>query len=379
MTDHAEIPFEPSPKQPWGSNPTGLPSARVLARLGLLSVSLLAIAAATKATMFRVPQNEVGYISRFGQVRNPQAGPLMPGLHFKMPFADTSDTISVSTDTVKIPAMKAFTRDTQEVTLQLSLTYNIPSNAAYFLLFEVGRAGNVDISHNLDAIANDRVRSIVSRRDVTELAGEGRERVIDEIKTVIAAELKRIFRVNVHDVQIPTFDFSPQYKEAINRATLVRAQRLQAEQDRERAKIDVETSIVKAKGDADQQFAKAEGAARAQIMQAKQDLERAKIDGDTALVKAKRDADTQFTLAESTARAQVVQAKAEAEGTKLRGDADASAIKAKIEAAGGVDGYARQLQAQAALKWQGNLPQIMGANSGQMPMIMPLQFDSKGK
>jgi hypothetical protein len=49
----------------------------------------------------------------------------------------------------------------------------------------------------------------------------------------------------------PTLDFSTQYKEAVNRATLARAQRVQAEQDRERAKVEAETIIVKAKGEAD--------------------------------------------------------------------------------------------------------------------------------
>jgi regulator of protease activity HflC (stomatin/prohibitin superfamily) len=45
------------------------------------------------------------------------------------------------------------------------------------------------------------------------------------------------------------------------------------------------------------------------------------------------------------------------------GEADASAIRAKIEAAGGVDGYTRKLQAQAALNWKGGLPQIMGTEA----------------
>ena len=174
---------------------------------------------------------------------------------------------------------------------------------------------------------------------MTALAGEGREKIVDEIKATIAAELKRLFKVEVQDVQIPTLDFSGQYKEAVNRATLARAQRVQAEQDRERARVEAETVVVKAKGEADSQYARAEGQARAQL----------------------------------------VQARAESEATKLRGDADASAIRAKIEAAGGVDGYTRQLQAQASLNWKGNLPQIMGAGSGQFPLILPIQLDEKAR
>jgi regulator of protease activity HflC (stomatin/prohibitin superfamily) len=319
--------------------PTRLGAVRINGRVLLLGASLIALAAIANASWFRVRQNEVAYVTRFGQVVNPQAGPLQPGLHFKLPLADEADTISISTDTVKMPVMKAFTRDTQEVTLQLSVTYNVPPAAAYFLLYEVGRAGNVDIAYNLEAVANDRMRSIVSRRDVTEIAGEGRERIVEEIKTIIAAELKRLFRVEVKDVQVPTLDFSNQYKEAVNRATLARAQRVQAEQDRERARIEAETVIVKSKGEADSQFARAEGAARAQL----------------------------------------AQARAEAEATKLRGDADAAALRVKIEAAGGVDGYTRQLQAQAALNWKGSVPQIMAGGSAQVPIILPVQIGEKAR
>ena len=317
--------------------PDRLSSVRISGRALLLGGSLITLALIANGSWFRVHQNEVAFVTRFGQVINPQAGPLQPGLHFKLPLADEADTISVSTDTVKLPAMKAFTRDTQEVTLQLSVTYRVPPASAYYLLYELGRAGNLDIAHNLEAVANDRMRSIVSRRDVTEIAGEGRERIVAEIKTVIASELNRLFRVEVQDVQIPVLDFSSQYKEAVNRATLARAQRVQAEQDRERAKVEAETVVVKAKGEADSQLARAEGAARAQL----------------------------------------AQAKAEAEATKLRGEAEAAATRVKIEAAGGVDGYIHQLQAQAALNWKGDVPRIMAAGSAQLPIILPLQAEEK--
>jgi modulator of FtsH protease HflC len=158
-----------------------VPTVRLNSRVLLLGVSAIAVVVIASGSWFRVRQNEVAYVARFGKVVNARAGPLQPGLHFKIPLADEADRISVSTDTIRMPVMKAYTRDTQEVT-QLSLTYNVPPASAYHLLYEVGRSGNIDIAHNLEAIANDRVRSIVSRRDVTELAGEVREKIIDEIK-----------------------------------------------------------------------------------------------------------------------------------------------------------------------------------------------------
>jgi regulator of protease activity HflC (stomatin/prohibitin superfamily) len=302
--------------------------------IGVGLVSAFAVAAVA-GSLFRVQQNEVAYVTRFGKVIAPEAGPLLPGLHFKLPVVDQADQISVSTDTIRFGAMRAFTRDTQEVSLQVSVTYRVPPAAAYHLLYEIGRSGNIDIVHNLEAVANDRVRSLVSRRDVTEIAGEGRERIIEEIKAVISSELDRLFRIEVQDVQIPQLDFSNQYKDAVNRATLARAQRVQAEQDRERARVEAETVIVRAKGEADSQVARAEGEARARI----------------------------------------AQARAEAEGTRLRGEAEASAIKVKIEAAGGVDGYVRQVQAQAALNWRGQVPQVAAGVGGQIPVVLPFKLD----
>src|SRR5262245_21210741 len=120
------------------------PNLRLGSRTLLLSISAIVLAALASGSWFRVRQNEVAYVTRFGQVVNRQAGPLQPGLHFKLPFADEADTISVSTDTIKMPVMKAFTRDTQEVSLQLSVTYNVTTASAYHLLYEVVRAGNID-------------------------------------------------------------------------------------------------------------------------------------------------------------------------------------------------------------------------------------------
>lgn len=305
----------------------------------VLAVAALTVFVAGNASLFRVRQNEVGFVTRFGEVMRPESGPLGPGLHVKVPFTDEADTIAISTDTINMAPMRAFTRDTQEVKLQVSMTYNIPAESTYHLLYEVGRAGNVDIAQNLEAVSNDRVRSIVSRRDVTEIAGEGREAIIEEIKATIASELKRLFLINVEDVQIPLLDFSEQYKKAVNRSTLARAQRLQAEQERERAKVEAETLVVKSKGEADGALARAEGEAQARL----------------------------------------AQAKADAESTKVRGAAEAIAIRAKIEAAGGVDGYARQLQAQALLNWKGDVPRVASGAGAQMPLIVPLDLDAVTK
>ena len=307
-----------------------------------------------------IPQTDVGYLVRFGKVANAQAGPLTPGLHFKMPFVDSADLLRVTTDTFELPEKKAFTRDTQEITLRVGVTYRIPPTAAYHLLYEIGKAGNVDIHSNIILLSNEVVREVLSKHSVTEIAGEQRESVVGEIKTKLSDVLARLLLIEVSAVQLNSLDFSSQYKDAINQATLARTRTLAAQQDLERAQVEAQTRITQAKAEADSQAARAEGQARAHLAQAK-----AEAEGNLA-------------RARSEADGSLLKAKADSEATRLRGEAEAAATRARIDASGGTDNYVRQIDAQSKLRWNGQVPQFMLGGAGgpgsapTMPIVLPI-------
>ena len=189
-------------------------------------------------SFFAVPQTDVAYVKRFGKVVNTSQGPLQPGLHLKLPFVDEPDLIRITTDTFELPEKKAFTKDTQEITLRAGVTYRVPVDSAYHLLYEIGKAGNVDIHSNIILLSNEVVREVLSKHSVTEIAGEQREMVVSEIKGRLSDVLASILRIEVSAVQINSLDFSPQYKDAINQATLARTKTFAAQQDAERAKVE---------------------------------------------------------------------------------------------------------------------------------------------
>jgi modulator of FtsH protease HflC len=324
-----------------------IPAAIGLAVLGLMNGSY-----------FVVPQTDVGFVKRFGKVLDPQAGPLQPGLHFKTPLVDEPDLIRITTDTFELPEKKAFTKDTQEITLRVGVTYRVPTTAAYHLLYEIGKAGNVDIHSNIILLSNEVVREVLSKHDVTEIAGEQRETVVADIKARLTDVLAGILRIEVSAVQINSLDFSPQYKEGINQAALARTKTLAAQRDAERAKVEAQTRVIQAQAEADAQAARADGQARAQLAQAQ-----AEANGNLARARAE-------------AEGNLVKAKADAEALRLRGEGDAAATRARIEAAGGADNYVRQIDAQAKLRWNGQVPQFVlggGANAPAVPVILPLQ------
>ncbi len=318
-----------------------------------------AVIAVASGSYYVVPQTDVAFVKRFGKVVDPQAGPLQPGLHFKLPFIDEPDLIRITTDTFELPEKKAFTKDTQEITLRVGVTFRVPTSAAYHLLYEIGKAGNVDIHSNIILLSNEVVREVLSKHSITEIAGEQRETVVTDIKGRLSDVLANILRIEVSAVQINSLDFSPQYKDAINQATLARTKTFAAQQDAERAKVEAQTRVTQAQAEADAQAARAEGQARAQLAQAQ-----AEANGNLARARAE-------------AEGNLLNAKADAEALRLRGEGDAAATRARIEAAGGTDNYIRQIEAQSKLRWNGQVPQFMvggaGANAPTMPIILPLQ------
>lgn len=325
-----------------------IPAAIAVAAIGFASGSY-----------FVVPQTDIAFVKRFGKVVDPQAGPLQPGLHFKLPMIDEPDLIRITTDTFELPEKKAFTKDTQEITLRVGVTYRVPTTATYHLLYEIGKAGNVDIHSNIILLSNEVVREVLSKHTITEIAGEQRETVVTEIKGKLTDVLAGILRIEVSAVQINSLDFSPQYKDAINQATLARTKTFAAQQDAERAKVEAQTRVIQAQAEADAQAARADGQGRSQLIQAQ-----AEANGNLARARA-------------DAEGNLLKAKADAEALRLRGEGDAAATRARIDAAGGADNYVRQIDAQSKMRWNGQVPQFMlgggGANAPAMPIILPLQ------
>jgi regulator of protease activity HflC (stomatin/prohibitin superfamily) len=316
-------------------------------------------------TYFVVPQTDVAFVKRFGKVIDPQAGPLQPGLHFKAPVIDDPDLIRITTDTFELPEKKAFTKDTQEITLRVGVTYRVPTTATYHLLYEIGKAGNVDIHSNIILLSNEVVREVLSKHTITEIAGEQRESVVADIKARLTDVLASILRIEVSAVQINSLDFSPQYKDAINQATLSRTKTFAAQQDAERAKVEAQTRVIHAQAEADAQAARADGEARAKLTQAQ-----AEANGNLARARAE-------------AEGNLAKAKADAEALRLRGEGDAAATRARIEAAGGADNYIRQIEAQSKMRWNGQVPQFVlgggaGPNAPAVPVILPLQAQPAG-
>lgn len=290
--------------------------------------AVIAIGVIASNSFYTVQPTELAFTRTFGRVDQPSATPVTPGVHFKLPFVTTVDRMQVSVDTVTPPAdLRVLSHDGQVIQLGIALTRRIPADAVYNLLYNTGSVGNVDIDRNVFAIVADRTLTIFGREDVLNIATE-RERIIGEMKAVISVDLRKLFGVQLVDLQITGFRFSPEYERAVNENSLAKTNAFRAEQILKQKQIEAQQAAAEAKGRADAAIENARG-------------------------------ESQSTLLNASAKARA---------TEIQATADASAIKQRVEAAGGTQGYTQVMTADTMKLWNGQPPQTMLGSGAASPM-----------
>ena len=292
----------------------GLPA---LVGLGVAGVVALFVA---DQSYFTVGQNERAFVREFGRVQNVATGPIGPGLHFKSPFFTEVDRMPVSIDVMDLGNMETFTRDAQKITMHVTVTTQVPDAAVYHLLYEVGRAGNLDLERNYQTIIADRLRTVIGRHDINEVAGAQRQQIIDEARAVLSRDLSDLFGIKVDSVQTALVGMPDSYAAAIEAAMQARTQRQSAEQNQARAAIEAETAKVTAAGQANAAIEQARGESQSKLLQAS----------------------------------------ADAQATRLRGQAEADAAQALAKA---LATNANLVALRTAERWNGQLPQNIYAGA----------------
>lgn len=294
--------------------------ARDFSRLGfVLAVCLIALGFGC-SSYYTVPQTDLAYVTQFGRVVNPAAGPVGPGLHFKLPLIQNVDMLRITRDTDSLGDVTALTKDTQAITLNVSVTTSVPPSAVYHLLYEVGRAGNLDLKRNYNATLLTELRNVIGRHTITEISGEDRTGILAEFQSAASAELQRLYGTVVDQVQVSVEKMPDSYVQRINQAMLSQAAILQSQRDQDRAKIDAETARIQASGLANRAIEEARGRAQSALLEAQ----------------------------------------AQAQAIELRGKSEADAKRLMAEA---LSANPALVEYQKALAWNGVLPTNVYANA----------------
>jgi regulator of protease activity HflC (stomatin/prohibitin superfamily) len=324
---------EQAPLSPWGGGPKTAKPWVMSAReriAGYCIAGLMLIAAFGTQSFYIVDPTELAFTRTFGRVDQAPSAPVTPGVHLKVPFATIVDRMQISVDTVALPdELRVLSHDGQVIQLGVSLTRRIPPEAVYNLLYNTGGVGNIDIDRNIFAIVADRTLTIFGREDVLNIASE-RERIIGLMKTSIASELHRLFGVDLIDLQITGFRFSPEYERAVNENSLAKTNAFRAEQILKQKEVEARQQVAEATGRADSAIQSARG------------------ESESTLLKAQ----------------------AEGKATEIQAAADATAIKLRVDAAGGIEGYGKVMAADTMKRWNGQTPQtVLGGTGMPVPLF----------
>lgn len=265
---------------------------------GLVAVLVLIVLVVGLGSPFTIDQQDRGVVLANGKV----SGLAQPGLNFKRPILDSVVEIKVSGQSKTYPDLKAYSRDQQVATMNVSVSYSIPEGKVLELYSQFGSIENL-VARVIDRQVPQAMENVFGQYNAIS-AVQDRVKLVADLNIAVKKSLAA-YPVQIESVQIEGISFSDVYDKNIE------------------ARMSAEVAVTKRQ----------------------QDLAAAKID-----------AQINVTNAQALADSQLAQARAAAEATRIQGDAEASAIKAKSDA---LNSSPNLVSYTAASKWNGQLPTTM--------------------
>ncbi|QPG06928.1 prohibitin family protein [Salinimonas marina] len=258
------------------------------------------------ASMYQIEEGHVGIVKLFGEAKTQET----PGLHFKIPFAESVEELEVRTRK-NVESMASSTDEQMPITVRVSVNWTVDRTSALELYRSYGGLTQFE-SRILDPRFRSATKEIIPKYSAEHLI-QDRAAAIARIESLLKEEMAH-YPVTVDNVQIEDINLPQKYLNSIEtkqtEKNLAAAEEHKLERQRLEALREVNTSDAKAQG----------------IMKV---------------------------------------AKAQAESIKMKGFAEAEAIEAKAKALKNNPLIIKLTEAQS---WNGKLPQtIMGSSA--MPIM----------
>ena len=210
-----------------------------------------------------------GVLLNFGAVDT--SASLNEGIHFVVPFRDNIVQLEVRTQKTVENAASA-SRDLQDVSTQVALNYHVDPNTAQILFQQLG----FDYASRVIAPAiQESVKQVTARFNAENLI-TNRETVKSEIENQIKQRLAA-YNVEVETISITEFQFSEQFRRAVESKVEAEQRALQATNDLRRIEIEAQQAKARAVGEQQSAIAQAEGVRQANVLKAQGESEAIKI------------------------------------------------------------------------------------------------------
>ena len=204
-----------------------------------LAVFLLAIVVGSFTI---ISAGHTGVQVTFGEVN---MTPLSEGVHFVNPLSSIKD-VDVRLQKAELKGASAGTKDLQQVHTDIVVQYRLNASKVPHIYKEFGL--NVD-DKVLGPGINEAFKSVTGHYTSEELITKR-----DEVSMAITEHLRSKmapFNIDVSGVSLVNFGFSAEYQKAIESKVIATQNKLKAEQDLERIKVEAASRVAQAKGEAE--------------------------------------------------------------------------------------------------------------------------------
>ena len=173
-----------------------------------------------------------------------QMTPLGEGFHWKVPFFETANYISVQVQKTEYDTTAA-SKDLQNVQTKVALNFHTTPEVTPKLFQQYG----ADIVENvIHPATNETVKAVTAQYPAEELITK-REEIKNKIEHSLTTTLAKA-NITVDGVYITNFSFSKEYSDAIEAKQVAQQSVLKSEQDLQRIKVEAEQKIAGAKAEA---------------------------------------------------------------------------------------------------------------------------------
>ena len=218
---------------------SSLPNTRAL-RPAFFTGAIIVIALIIIGGVFvQIGPGQRGVLMTFGAVHD---GVLDPGLHLKLPFAQSVVRMDVQVQNSQAQETAA-SLDLQNVSTTVATNWHILPADAEWVYQHIGSESDLVDKIIRPAISNS-VKAVTAHYNAEDLIIH-RDAVRDEIQKQITSELQP-YRIVVDSVNITDFHFSDEFAQAIERKQIAQQRALQAQYELDQAKVLAEQRVVEA-------------------------------------------------------------------------------------------------------------------------------------
>mgnify|MGYP000896167916 FL=1 len=204
---------------------------------------------------YTVAPGERGVLIRLGSIVRVSE----PGLHFKIPYVDRVQPVSVQTHVMRFEKVESYSKDQQPADVRISVNYEIPPSVVAEVVTEFG-----DEHQMVDRLIAPRVHSefkIVFGQFTAVTAIQERGKLSAEAAAALQHAVQGPVRIVA--LQIENIDFSDVYEKSIEQRMLaeVEVQKLRQNAEREKVQAEITVTVARANADAVRQRALADAEA----------------------------------------------------------------------------------------------------------------------